>query len=172
MKKIILTVCTVLMINMCNLSVTKADSVSNTPINFYSEKKINVGQTTSSIVQQQIDQYNQNISNTIQIDGVTFDSFVNSGKTAVVYVWFAECYHCEKFAPVLHKFIVDTGIPVYYLNLDNLGNINSNFIGEMQRFEINSTPTVFLLKHGKIIHHYVGDNITEDELMTLTKYHY
>lgn len=86
MKKIILTVCTVLMINMCNLSVTKADSVSNTPINFYSEKKINVGQTTSSIVQQQIDQYNQNISNTIQIDGVTFDSFVNSGKTAVVYV--------------------------------------------------------------------------------------
>lgn len=171
MKKIILTICMGLMLCM-NLSVTKADSVSNTPTNFYSEKNINVKQTTSLITQQQIDQYNQNISNTIQIDGVTFDSFVNSGKTAVVYVGFAECPHCEKFAPILYKFIMDTGVPVYYLNLDNLGNINSNFIEEMQRFEINSTPTVFLLKHGKIIHRYVGDNITENELMTLTKYHY
>lgn len=89
-----------------------------------------------------------------------------------MYVGFAECPHCEKFVPILHKFIEDTGVPVYYLNLDNLGQINSDFISDMQRFKINSTPTVFLLKHGKIIHHYVGDNITENELITLTKYHY
>lgn len=148
-------------------STVKAD-----PININKENEAINKQSEPDITAQQINQYNQNVSNTIQINGVTFDSYVHSGKTAVVYVGFAECPHCEKFIPILHKFIEDTEVPVYYLNLDNLGQINSDFINDMQRFKTNSTPTVFLLKHGKIIHHYVGDNITENELMTLTKYHY
>lgn len=116
--------------------------MSYTSAQQYSEKEI--PQPEETITQQQIDQYNKNVSNTIPIDGVTVDAFVKSGKTAVIYVGFAECPHCEKFAPVLNKFINDTGVPVYYLNMDNLGQINSDFIGDMQNFQINATPTVFL----------------------------
>lgn len=167
MKKLILEVFMALILSVMGFSTAKAD-----PININKENEAINKQSEPDITAQQINQYNQNVSNTIQINEVTFDSYVHSGKTAVVYVGFAECPHYEKFVSILHKFIEDTGVPVYYLNLDNLGQINSDFINDMQRFKINSTPTVFLLKHGKIIHHYVGDNITENELITLTKYHY
>lgn len=170
MKKIILRVIMGLTLIILGSGIANADNVSYTSAQQYSEKEI--PQPEETITQQQIDQYNKNVSNTIPIDGVTVDAFVKSGKTAVIYVGFAECPHCENFAPILNKFINDTGVPVYYLNMDNLGQINSDFIGDMQKFQINATPTVFLLKHGKVIHKYVGDNITEQRLLTLTKYHY
>lgn len=179
MKKIILEVIMGFTLVIMEFNTVNADDVSYTCVKFYSEENAtqlysegNTTQTEENVTQQQIDQYNKNVSNTIPIDGVTVDAFVKSGKTAVIYVGFAECPHCEKFAPVLNKFINDTGVPVYYLNMDNLGQINSDFIGDMQNFQINATPTVFLLKHGKVIHKYVGDNITEQRLLTLTKYRY
>lgn len=52
--------------------------------------------------------------------------------------------------------------------MDSLGQLNADFISEMQRFQINETPTVFFLNHGKIIQRYVGDNISEGQLAYLS----
>ena len=114
MKKLILEVFMALILSVMGFSTAKAD-----PININKENEAINKQSEPDITAQQINQYNQNVSNTIQINGVTIDSYVHSGKTAVVYVGFAECPHCEKFVSILHKFIEDTGVPVYYLNLAN-----------------------------------------------------
>ena len=144
----------------------QASTTNATPIEFsYTRENIN---RDPAITPQAVKQYNYNVSNTIPIDAETFDFLVKSGQSAIVYVGFAECPHCEKFVPTLHRFINKTATPIYYLNMDSLGQLNADFISEMQRFQINKTPTVFFLNHGKIIQRYVGDNISEGQLAYLS----
>lgn len=144
----------------------QASTTNATPIEFsYTRENIN---RDPAITPQVVEQYNYNVSNTIPIDAETFDFLVKSGQSAIVYVGFAECPHCEKFVPTLHHFINNTATPIYYLNMDSLGQLNADFINEMQRFQINETPTVFFLNHGKIIQRYVGDNISEGQLAYLS----
>lgn len=153
MKKIIISLLSALTCVGIGLTTVNADTVNNT----------NQTQQTSDIS----NQYDYNVSNTIPINATTFDYFVKSGQTAIVYVGYAECPSCQQFAPTLHRFINQTGTPVFYLNLDNLGYESQDFINEMKQFQVNETPTVLLLKHGHVVQKYVGSTITNQQLRTL-----
>lgn len=147
MKKLILEVFMALILSVMGFSTAKAD-----PININKENEAINKQSEPDITAQQINQYNQNVSNTIQINGVTFDSYVHSGKTAVVYVGFAECPHCEKFVSILHKSALKRHISVQSIHLFvrtipiKTTTLNtSNVIKEIRSFNLLIIFASFLL---------------------------
>lgn len=68
-----------------------------------------------------------------------------------------------------------TDIPVYYFDTTKVSSndINESFLNVMNNvIDLQYTPTVVLLKHGKAIHEYIGSETTLKQLKTLTKYKY
>lgn len=163
MKKLMISLLTFLTLLSGAITFVNADTTTSTPI----QQSGAMLQSNDNENSQDINQYNQDVSNTIPITARTFDYFVKTGHTAIVYIGSPECPHCQKFVPTLHNFINDTGTPVFYLDMSNPGAISQNFLNDMQRFQIDSAPTVLLLHRGRIIKKYVGDTITECQLMSL-----
>lgn len=159
MKKVFWSLLACLMMISMGFETVKADTViTSSEQNEQSLKQDEI---------QKINKYNQDVSNTIPINSDTLNYFIKSGKRVIIYFGYSECPHCQKFVPVLHKFIDDTGTPVFYLNVKNPSNVSTNFSNELKELQVTGTPTVLLLGNGKTIYKYVGDGITENQLMTL-----
>ncbi|RMC46734.1 Pediocin PA-1 biosynthesis protein pedC [Lactobacillus sp. ESL0230] len=120
-----------------------------------------------------IQEYEYNIQKTVPITPIELISKTQAGQTLIVFIGFKECPACRAFSPTLKSFLDNSNRKLYYFNLDiiskddltpELNNIIKNII------KLKGTPTIALLKHGKLIHEYLGSNVTEEQLHTLTKY--
>lgn len=161
MKKGLLAFITILSLNFMSFPMVKASAVTN----------VEEGQVTNVT----IPEYEESVANTIKISPQQLLTKFQNGDTMVVYCGYKECPYCRMFSPTLHKFISDTGVPVYYFDMDTVSpnDVSPDFVNLInQTIGLRATPTIALLKHGKLIHKYVGGDISEDQLMTLTKYRY
>lgn len=161
MKKGLLAFITILSLNFMSFPMIHANAVNDVEEN--------------QVTNVTIPEYEENVSNTIKLSPQQLLTKFQNGDTMVVYCGYKECPYCRMFSPILHKFINDTGVPVYYFDMDDVSpdNVSQDFVNMInQTIGLKATPTVALLKHGKLIHEYVGGKISEDRLMTLTKYRY
>lgn len=95
-------------------------------------------------------EYRANITGTIPMGVRELENGIESRRTFVVFFGRESCPYCREFSRTLRTF------------LDMMNNV----IG------LQYTPTVVLIKHGKVVHRYVGPDATLERLMTLTKYRY
>lgn len=146
----------------------------------YNLKAVNAASTYSGESIQRVDnvpsieEYENNIQKTVLISAEELVSKTSSGQTFIVFLGFKECPACRYFSPTLKSFLVNNeNVKLYYFDLDkvskdeltpDLNNVIRNII------KLKGTPTVALIKHGKLIHEYLGSDVTEQQLNTLTKY--
>lgn len=95
-------------------------------------------------------EYRANITGTIPMGVRELENGIESRRTFVVFFGRESCPYCREFSRTLRTF------------LDMMNNV----IG------LQYTPTVVMIKHGKVVHRYVGPDATLERLMTLTKYRY
>lgn len=120
-----------------------------------------------------IQEYEYNIQKTVPITPVELISKTQSGQTFIVFIGFKECPACRAFSPTLKSFLDNSNSKLYYFNLDTISKDDltpelNNIIKKI--IKLKGTPTIALIKHKKLIHEYLGSNVTEEQLHTLTKY--
>ena len=144
-----------------NTLEAKASSVGT--INYY-QKEENVPT---------YEEYEDNIRETIPINSKELVSKTLAGQTFAVFLGYKECPACRAFSPTIKSFLNHNYIKLYYYDVNtiskddltpDLKNIIQNTI------KLKGTPTIALIKHKKLIHEYVGSDVTEKQLLTLTKY--
>jgi predicted bacteriocin transport accessory protein len=121
------------------------------------------------------DEYEENIKKTIPISTTELITKFNSGETFVLFIGYKECKSCRAFSPTLNVFMNTSTVPVYYLDVDSVSQseLTQNFVDIMyNKIKLQGTPTIALIKHGKVIHEYIGSNTSLNQLQTLKKYKY
>lgn len=122
-----------------------------------------------------VEEYYQNMSATHKITPNQLVNMVQANKTIALMIGFPECKYCRAFSRTLKEFTTKTSVPLYYLNIDDLltTDLTPEFLHIVNDIvKLQGTPTVSLIKRGKLIHQYVGADTSLQKLMTLTKYKY
>lgn len=118
-------------------------------------------------------EYEENIRKTIPINSKELVTKTIAGQTFAVFLGYKECPACRSFSPTIKSFLNHNYIKLYYYDISTISkddltpelkNIVQNII------KLKGTPTIALIKHRKLIHEYIGSNVTEKQLFTLTKY--
>ncbi|CAM3172069.1 PedC/BrcD family bacteriocin maturation disulfide isomerase [Leuconostoc gasicomitatum] len=120
-------------------------------------------------------EYDQNISQTESINPAQLVSMVEGNKTFVLFVGFEKCPYCRGFSPVLKQFTDNSNVKIKYLDISKITaeQASNDFINVYSKIlGIKIAPTILLIKHGKVIHSYVGSDTSLSQLNTLTKYKY
>ncbi len=94
------------------------------------------------------------------ITGDEFIDKVNSSDLQLIYMGRSTCHYCVQFLPVLQKAQSEYGYETLYLDIttvtseqqEKITNVDSDFFNENYR----ATPTVLLVKDGKIVDSQVG----------------
>lgn len=119
--------------------------------------------------------YYANITGTIPMGVRELENGIESRRTFVVFFGRESCPYCRKFSSTLRTFLDQTGVPVDYFDTSKVSpqDVDGKFLDMMNNvIGLQYTPTVVLIKHGKVVHRYVGPDATLEGLMTLTKYRY
>lgn len=122
-----------------------------------------------------VEEYFENMSATHKVTPSQLVNMVQANKTIALMVGFPECRYCRAFSRTLKEFTTKTSIPLYYLNISELltTDLTPEFLHIINNIvKLQGTPTVSLIKRGKLIHQYVGADTSLQRLMTLTKYKY
>ncbi len=94
------------------------------------------------------------------ITGDEFIDKVNSSDLQLIYMGRSTCHYCVQFLPVLQKAQSEYGYETLYLDIttvtseqqEKITNVDSDFFNE----NYGATPTVLLVKDGKIVDSQVG----------------
>lgn len=122
-----------------------------------------------------VEEYYQNMSDTHPITPNQLVNMVQANKTIALMIGFPECRYCRAFSRTLKEFTTSTSVPLYYLNLSDLSTIDltPEFLCVINDIvKLQGSPTVSLIKKGKLRRQYVGSDTSLKKLMILAKYKY
>jgi thioredoxin 1 len=91
----------------------------------------------------------------IHLKNSNFEQNISSGKCLIDFyaTW---CGPCQMLSPILEKISNENkNIKIFKVNVDDEMEL-------AQKFNVTSIPSVFLLKYGKIIDHFLGFKTEED----------
>lgn len=81
-----------------------------------------------------------------KIIAMEIENTIIENENQIILVGNNTCQACKEFKPILQKAIDQTNSKVFYLDSDN--SKNESFL---KKYEINGTPTLLIIKKGKLL---------------------
>ena len=97
-----------------------------------------------------------------KISMLDFTTLLNDESTSIIYLARPGCGYCQKQEPIVKDIISEHELPLFYLNTDDLSeeDMYSIFKLDKKLFGENGenfgTPTVLIVKSGKIVDSQIG----------------
>lgn len=156
--------------------VVKNDSIiihEDEKLDFFT--KCHKEKTDSKLPDVSVEEYYQNMAGTHKINPDQLTKMVQAKRTIALMIGFPGCKYCRAFSRTVKKFTTLTTVPLYYLDISDLSksDLTPEFLHIINDIvKLKGTPTVSLIKRGKLRRQYVGADTSLKKLMKLTKYKY
>ena len=93
---------------------------------------------------------------------------IDDGNTFVFIITQTNCSHCKQYEPIIAELCVEESIKVYQIVADKDDSDALDTL--MERYEIEYTPTTFVVVEGELKDSFVG-SVSLDELKDYFKKH-
>lgn len=100
----------------------------------------------------------------IEIDVDLFKEIRDSDKVSVIYVGRPTCPFCLQYEPILHNVTEDTGLDIFYVNIDEWDSNDMNNILRPIMNNFTGVPRTFIMYEGNEVVYRVGV-MQENELL-------
>jgi len=146
-----------------------------TPTHAYADTASTQETTTATVTPVSKSEYEANIKGVQVLNVDRYLAKAAQGEKFVVFIGFQDCSHCRNFSPIMKQYLQVTDHPVYYLDYGLEGSLKTAsqstreqfFATFSDPFEFMGTPTVALIKDGKVSSMTVGDDTTLADLQQL-----
>lgn len=102
-----------------------------------------------------------------EINYTTYEEKINNGDNFIVIIERTDCTYCIKYMPVVEEATSELGIPVYYINTDNLTQDEYTSLNNSNSYLRRNqwgTPTTLLLSGSKVVDSISG-YVEKDEFL-------